>query len=460
MISKLPMDREPINLQGGWPTPRLHPMEAMRSATLDLFARDDIHELLKYGPEHGDNSMRSNLGAWLSSSYCPQAGSISADRIIVTNGASNGLAVILQKFADVSVTRNIWMVEPAYFLACPVFRDAGFGGSIRGVPEGPDGIDLAYFESALKRAARDESPPPSRHSKTPKKGYSKIYRHVLYMVPTFSNPSGRTMSLPQRGRLIRLARQYDVLIITDDVYDLLHWPSQQSGSEGKARLMPRMVDVDRSLEGTNEFGNAVSNGSFSKIVAPGVRVGWLESMPAFVRAMGTVGATVSGGCQAHLSSLIMNQMLSNGAVTRHIADVLIPTYSRRYNTMVSAIRRLLLPLGVKIMADPQDPTRTSEDLAGGFFLYIIFPQDGLLPPAEEIAKFALDEYSLRVAPGKMFMATDEDLGRQRSSGRYLSGARLCWAWHEEDALEEGVQRLGEVLKHFYRQISPAKAIEM
>ncbi|KAK6062445.1 aminotransferase, partial [Seiridium cupressi] len=70
------------------------------------------------------------------------------------------------------------------------------------------------------------------------------------------------MSLPQRGRLIRLARQYDVLIITDDVYDLLHWPSQQSGSEGKARLMPRMVDVDRSLEGTNEFGNAVSNGSF------------------------------------------------------------------------------------------------------------------------------------------------------------------------------------------------------
>lgn len=288
MISKPPICRQPINLQGGWPTPRLHPVEAMKSATLELFARNDINELLKYGPEHGDQSLRSNLGKWLSSSYRPQAGSIGGDRIFVTNGASNGLAMILQKFADVSMMRNVWMVEPTYFLACPVFRDAGFEGCIRGVPEGPDGIDLEYFESALKSAACNESLPLRPHLKTPKNGYPKTYRHVLYMVPTFSNPSGRTMSLPQRERLIRLARQYDVLVITDDVYDLLHWPTQQSGNRSRESSMPRMVDVDRSLEGTNEFGNAVSNGSFSKIVAPGVRVGWLESTPAFVQAMGTV----------------------------------------------------------------------------------------------------------------------------------------------------------------------------
>lgn len=288
MNSKFPVHREPINLQGGWPTPRLHPVEAIKSATSELFARDDINELLKYGPEHGDKSLRSNLGDWLSSSYHPKAGLIGGDRIIVTNGASNGLAVILQKFADASVTRDIWMVEPTYFLACPVFRDAGFGGCIRGVPEGPDGIDLVYFEGALKDAASDKPLPLSSHSKLPKTGYPKIYRHILYMVPTFSNPSGRTMSLPQRERLVRLARQYDVLVITDDVYDLLHWPIRHGGTQTRSQPMPRMVDVDRSLEGTNEFGNAVSNGSFSKIVAPGVRVGWLESTPAFVRAMGTV----------------------------------------------------------------------------------------------------------------------------------------------------------------------------
>lgn len=288
MMYKFPVDREPINLQGGWPTPRLHPVEAIKSATSELFARDDINELLKYGPEHGDKSLRSNLGDWLSSSYHPKAGLIGGDRIIVTNGASNGLAVILQKFADASVTRNIWIVEPTYFLACPVFRDAGFGGCIRGIPEGADGVDLVYFESALKDAACDEPLSLSSRSKSPKNGYPKIYRHILYMVPTFSNPSGRTMSVPQRERLVRLARQYDVLVITDDVYDLLHWPIRDRGTQTRSHPMPRMVDVDRSLEGTNEFGNAVSNGSFSKIVAPGVRVGWLEATPAFVQAMGTV----------------------------------------------------------------------------------------------------------------------------------------------------------------------------
>ncbi|KAJ0124402.1 hypothetical protein J7T55_005740 [Diaporthe amygdali] len=447
MISKSPICREPINLQGGWPTPRLHPVEAMKSATLELFARNDINELLKYGPEHGDQSLRSNLGKWLSSSYRPQAGLIGGDRIFVTNGASNGLVMILQKFADVSMTRNVWMVEPTYFLAYPVFRDAGFEGCIRGVPEGSDGIDLEYFESALKSASCNESLPLRSHLKTPKNGYPKTYRHVLYMVPTFSNPSGRTMSLPQRERLIRLARQYDVLVITDDVYDLLHWPTQQSGNRSRESSMPRMVDVDRSLEGTNEFGNAVSNGSFSKIVAPGVRVGWLESTPAFVQAMGTVGATVSGGCQSHLSSLVLNQMLSNGAVTAHLETVLIPTYSHRYKVMVDSIRRLLIPLGVQIMVDPQEPTGASADTAGGFFLYITFPQDGSLPPADEIAKFALDEYNLRIAPGNLFTVMGEDSGRQASPGQYLSGARLCWAWHEELALEEGIQRLREVLIH-------------
>ncbi|KAF7539426.1 hypothetical protein G7054_g2152 [Neopestalotiopsis clavispora] len=456
MISQLPVtEKEPINLQGGWPTPRLHPVEAMRAATLELFARDDINELLKYGPEYGDLSLRSNLGAWLTSSYgAPADRPIGGDRIIVTNGASNGLAVILQKFADVNVTRHIWMVEPTYFLACPVFRDAGYGDCIRGVPEGPDGIDLAYFERVLEEAAREEAALPSRlASKTPKNGYPKLFRHILYMVPTFSNPSGRTMSLAQRESLIRVARKHDVLVVTDDVYDLLHWtPGHEQVQGDGARLLPRLVDVDRSLEGANEFGNAVSNGSFSKIVAPGVRVGWLESMPAFVQAMGTVGATVSGGCQGHLSSLVLNQMLSSGAITRHLEDVLIPTYSRRYDAMMSAIRRLLFPFGVRIMEDPQDLVNIGgpEGLAGGFFLYITFPQDGSLPPTEEIASFALEEYSLRIAPGKLFTVTDKASDREARSDEYVSGARLCWAWHEEDVLVEGIQRLARVLHHLRR----------
>lgn len=95
------------------------------------------------------------------------------------------------------------------------------------------------------------------------------------------------MSLSRREELVRLAREYDALIITDDVYDFLQWPSSLNPgtlSIEKASL-PRIVDVDRYLDGGAErhgadgFGNAVSNGSFSKIFGPGLRTGWCEGTP-------------------------------------------------------------------------------------------------------------------------------------------------------------------------------------
>jgi DNA-binding transcriptional MocR family regulator len=121
----------------------------------------------------------------------------------------------------------------------------------------------------------------------PDRPWGKYYRHIIYAVPTFSNPSGKTMSLRRREAVVRLARQYDALIVTDDVYDLLQWPADpgvpidvQNGIQTAA--FPRLVDVDRYLDGGSEragadgFGNTVSNASFSKILGPGVRTGWIE----------------------------------------------------------------------------------------------------------------------------------------------------------------------------------------
>ena len=93
------------------------------------------------------------------------------------------------------------------------------------------------------------------------------------------------MSLRRRQQLVRLARRYDALIVTDDVYDQLQWWSTPGGSLTREKghhpqhaVVPRLVDVDRMLDGgpVDAFGNAVSNGSFSKIVAPGCRTGWAE----------------------------------------------------------------------------------------------------------------------------------------------------------------------------------------
>lgn len=148
----------------------------------------------------------------------------------------------------------------------------------------------------------------------------KLYRFVIYCVPTFSNPSGRIMSLRRRQQLIQLARKYDALVIADDVYDFVHWeidldeyapspsdtPYSQSPSSEKPSicsslsshppshtqtqsraLMSRLVDIDRKLDGgpIDNFGHCVSNGSFSKIVGPGCRVGWAEATPAFIHGL-------------------------------------------------------------------------------------------------------------------------------------------------------------------------------
>ena len=97
------------------------------------------------------------------------------------------------------------------------------------------------------------------------------------------------MSLSRRQALVQVARDYDACIITDDVYDMLQWPTDKTAAQSSiehARL-PRLVDIDRTLdggaerEGADGFGNAVSNGSFSKIAGPGCRTGWLEGTPKF-----------------------------------------------------------------------------------------------------------------------------------------------------------------------------------
>lgn len=124
---------------------------------------------------------------------------------------------------------------------------------------------------------------------------SKIYRHLVYAVPTFANPSSKVMTLNRREALVRVAREYDALIVTDDVYDQLLW---RLGNVAKpsveTALEPRLVDVDRSLEGGTDrrdadgFGNAVSNGTFSKIIGPGCRTGWAEGTEKFAFALSQV----------------------------------------------------------------------------------------------------------------------------------------------------------------------------
>lgn len=270
----------PINLQLGWPSPRLFPSEQLATATTACLMNPNLaKDALIYGPDLGFTPLRESIAKWLSEFYQPPSGDISSDRIIITGGASQNLASILQVFSDPYITKRVWMVEPTYFLACTIFQDAGFGGKLKGVPENEHGVDIEFLREALSKFAEEEKPNGVQDELKSASQYEKVYKHILYLTPTFSNPSAKTMSTPVREELIALAREYDILLISDDVYDWLRWPEDGSDpSTTKLAPIPsRIVDLDRATCPDGEWGNSISNGSFSKIVAPGVRVGWAEA---------------------------------------------------------------------------------------------------------------------------------------------------------------------------------------
>lgn len=121
--------------------------------------------------------------------------------------------------------------------------------------------------------------------------------------------------------------------------------------------------------------------------------------------------------------------------------------------MVSAIQQLLEPVGVEItsgkpytflvMKDQNTTVATSVNIAGGYFLLLSLPKS--LPPTPELAKTALEEYGLKFAYGKMFEVKGDAAGKQRSEAGFGNTVRLCWAYHEEDLIVEGIKRLRDVL---------------
>ncbi|CZT16239.1 related to aromatic amino acid aminotransferase and related proteins [Ramularia collo-cygni] len=436
-----------LDLQKGWPSARLCARKQICNGVEDVLAEgNDMTPILGYGPSQGYAPLRNEIAKWLSDVYALSAEPTEASRICVTNGASASLANVVLKFTDPSYTRRVFMVEPTYFLACPIFEDCGFRGRLQGVPEGSqDGIDLDFLLNELSKTESESGWPDQPATKTGV-SYPHVYKYVLYCTTTFANPSAKTMPPDVRERLVEIARAFDILLISDDVYDFLSWPASDSLVEDSMDFLPaRLVDIDRSLPGTTPYGNAISNGSFSKIVGPGIRVGWVEAQPDLVMQLAQIGSSRSGGNPAHFASTIVEHMLRTGSLQSHISDVAIPEYHMRYYVYMKAVEELLIPLGYVDEA----PKHTS-GIAGGFFSYLrtprIFAENRVY--ARDLAAIALRDYNLRVAFGHMFVIAGDAGSLQRAELKDGFGycIRLCWAWMETGEILEALNRLADCSK--------------
>ncbi|KAL4871219.1 hypothetical protein BDV12DRAFT_32485 [Aspergillus spectabilis] len=432
MIIKMARN-EIIDLFRGWPNPSLLPTDALSSAFTSVMTTPSIRTpALMYGPDEGYQPIRQHIAEWLTSYYQP-ADPITASRICITGGASQNLACILQVFSDPNYTRNVWLVAPTYHLVCRIFDDSGFAGRLKAIPQDEGGLDLGYLRREMEAAER----PGSRNTSPfkPRRPWAKLYKHIIYATPTFSNPSTLTMTQSDREGLVRLARDFDALVITDDVYDFLQWPSDPNTplKSHATPPLPRLIDVDRYLDNgpKDAWGNVVSNGSFSKLIGPGIRTGWAEGTEKLAYGISQTGTQRSGGSPSQFSSAMVDQLLSSNFLQTHINTILRPTYASRYHRIISAIKEYLLPLNVTIPY-----TSPPETVTGGYFIWIALP-----PPlrASTLAQFALKNHGVKVAEGDLFkIQRDPAVGRNE----FGSFVRLCFAWEEEGKLAEGVRRFG------------------
>ncbi|KAJ1331809.1 kynurenine/2-aminoadipate aminotransferase [Microdochium nivale] len=510
----------PINLHRGWPSTSLLPVDALKGAAQAALSAESIRtpaSALLYAPDPGFQELREALAGWLGRFYnephsddravaaaaaptgpstttmgtktarAAVAAAAVVDQITITGGASQSLANILASFTDPSYTRAVWMVAPAYFLACPIMADAGFGGRMRAVPEGDEGIDLGFLSAELEKLDREgrqsESGRPAYKDPAP---FRKIYRHVIYCVPTFANPSGKTMSLRRRRGLVELAREHDALVVCDDVYDMLQWSTSPSATDAAGEngevdlnraLLPRLVDIDLALGpsqhdlsaaaapssssspstttnatgGTTSsprtreqqhFGHAISNGSFSKLAGPGLRTGWTQSTADFALGLSQTGATRSGGAPSQMTASIVCELLRSGELQREIEEVLRPAFRRRHGMMMGAVEEYLTqPFGVSVGEGGLDGG--GGGVFGGYFIWLNLPvgnEEKPFPGARAIAERCKRDEELIIGYGGMFeVQGDED------AVKLDHAIRLCFAWEEENHLVQGVERLGKVV---------------
>ncbi|KAL2823402.1 pyridoxal phosphate-dependent transferase [Aspergillus cavernicola] len=431
-----------IDLFCGWPNPDLLPTSALSDAFAAVMATPSIRTpALMYGPDEGYGPLRQHIAQWLTSYYRP-VDPITSSRICITGGASQNLASILQVFTDPVYTRNVWVVAPTYYLACRIFDDAGFAGRLRAVPQDEKGLDLEFLRREI--VAAEESAGDAQPFKPPRP-WGRLYKHVVYATPTFSNPSTLTMARSDREDLVRLAREFDILVITDDVYDFLQWPSdpEKPLDRHANAVLPRLVDVDRYLDGgpSDEWGNVVSNGSFSKLIGPGIRTGWAEGTDKLAYGISQTGCQRSGGAPSQFSSAMVDQLFPSGFLQSHIDEVLRPAYAGRYHRMMSAIQDHLLPLGVTLPFAMTPAT-------GGYFIWVALP--GSLR-ASDVAPVALQAHRVKVAAGDLFRVEGDRAVSRNEFGSYV---RLCFAWEQEDKLAEGVRRLGCAIRQMIQRSGP------
>lgn len=370
-ILKVTSQPEVISFAGGLPAPELFPVESIRAAS-DRVLSAQGPSALQYGESEGYRPLRE----YLVSEMQRRGVSCSYENLIVTGGSQQVLDLVGRVFldpGDVVLTEN-----PTYLAAIQAFQS--YEARFAPVPTDDEGI-------------------------IPESLPDLIVRHrpkFLYTIPNFQNPTGRTLTWPRRQALAEIAARHDLLVVEDDPY-------------GKLRYRGEDVPPIKSLDAD---GHVIYVSTFSKTVAPGLRMGWVVTTPDILRKL----VVIKQAADLHTSSFdqrLVYEYLKTGENDAHVARIRA-AYGERYRIMDEALQAEM----------PAEFHWTHPE--GGMFLWVTGPESldtwSLLPKALE--------RKVAFVPGQDFFPDGD--GKQHM--------RLNFSNANPDRIREGVARLASLVR--------------
>ena len=367
---------EVISLAGGLPDTSTFPAEEL-AAVLSRLAAADSARALQYGPTDGIAAVKDAIVTVMAA----EGVDVDTDDILVTTGGQQVIDLVCKTLVDPG---DVIVAEaPTYPGAVPAF--SAYQADVVQIAMDEDGMNVDELEATLDRLEAE--------GRRPK---------FIYTIPTFQNPGGVTMSLPRRRRIVEVARERELLVLEDNPYGLLRY-------EGEP--LPTLYSLD-----AGDF--VIYLGTFSKILSPGVRLGWSVA-PAPVLEKMNLGKQASDLCSSSLSQLFVSRYFAEGRWEGYLAT-LRDLYRHRRDVMLEALAEHL----------PPEATWTKPQ--GGLFLWATLPD--YLDTTDLLAR-ALSR-NVAFVPGRAAYL----------DGRGGSSMRLNFSSVDDDTIREGVRRIGEVIR--------------
>ena len=381
-LLKITAQPDTISLAGGLPAGELFPIEQITAVTQGILAKNG-QQALQYGPTEGYMPLRELLAHQLSEMGINAA----RENILITSGSQQGLDLLGKVLLNPG--DRVLVESPTYMGALQAFRP--YEPEFVAARADTEGIVTAELEPLLRQGPK-----------------------CLYVLPTFQNPSGVTMTLERRRQLIELAGRYDLPMIEDDPYSQLRF-------EGEPLPSLLTLEHERQQQGAGRDqpyqGNVVLVNTFSKVLMPGLRVAWVVGPESLIRKL----VLAKQGTDLHtamLNQMISYELIREGLLEEHVPQ-LRALYRERRDAMLAALD--------EYCPDYVHWTRPQ----GGLFLWVTLPPE---IDATALLKDAL-EHGIAYVPGRAF----------HSDGSGANTLRLSFSNVAPPRIEEAIQRLGKLL---------------